>query len=625
MKLFTHLNSLKKTKLVFFFLGISSVTWFLIRVIPKPSRAAYPCMQASAPVMSAFVVYLIGLASTVYIFKKEKRSLLYSRFTMASLFIAVALFSFSSTEQQNQFSIVDASYFQANAPVGEAKGIFPGRVVWVYDQNVTNAEMADPSANDWSDYWALDKNCNQVLVDSMLTSGIRRIGGKSDIKDAWDGIFKYYNNNHGKGFVGYTNGEKFAIKVNLTNSSCNCAGPKRMDSTPQVLLAILHQLVDVVGVPQDDIWIGDSYRTFRDEYYSKCHSEYPDVHYVDGQGGNGREKTIPSADQLLKFSDGIETSSIPMHYVDAEYFINIPCLKSHDSAGITLAAKNHQGSVLESGTPPEAQSAMYMHPYFPQKNANMGVFRHLVDYMGHEELGGKTLLYIIDGIWAGRSWQGYLEKWQMSPFNNDYPSSLFLSQDAVAIESVCYDFLLAEYASKPTDQKFPYMSGTDDYLRQASDPINWPAGIQYDPEGDGSNLVSLGVYEHWNNVTEKQYSRNLGTGSGIELKKYTALAADNYTDEITGGLLVMDDSSPVRIYPNPFSDLIHIEMAGKKDLILRIYDVTGKLIFSTVFETTYTWNVTNMKDSQLKKGTYILNLMEKSSAKVLHSEKIIYY
>jgi len=624
MKLFTILKSVLKPKFIFFFMGISSMIWFLVRVIPKPSRAAYPCMQASAPVMSAFVIYLAGLASTVYIFKKQNRSLLYSRFTLASLFVAIALFSFSSSNQETQMNLVDESYFQANTPIGEAKGIFPGRVVWIYDQNVTNADMASPSLNDWNDYWALDKNCNQVLVDSMLTSGIRRIGGKSDVKKAWDNIFKYFNNTHGKGLVGYTPGEKFAIKVNLTNSCCGTAGPKRMDANPQLLLSILHQLIDVVGVPQADIWIGDSYRTFRDEYYQKCHSVYPNVHYVDGQGGNGREQTQPSDDQLLLFSDGIETSSIPQHYVDAEYFINLPCLKSHDTAGITLAAKNHQGSVLEEGTSASEQSAMYMHPYFPQNNDDMKSYRHLVDYMGHKELGGKTLIYIVDGIWAGRSWEGWVEQWTMAPFNNDYPSSLFLSQDAVAIESVGYDFLLTEYASKTSSQKYPYMTGVDDYLLQAADPKNWPSGIQYDPEGDGTTFKSLGVYEHWNNKTDMQYSRNLGTGDGIELVKYTALSSDNYSDEAQWALQIKDTYSAGRIYPNPFNDYLYIQVAGNKNVMLNIYDIQGKLVFSNVFENSFIWKGNDINGSMLQKGHYILKLSDKSSGNIIQTEKIVF-
>jgi hypothetical protein len=46
-KVFTH-------KAGFILLGISSTVWFLIRVIPKPQRANYPCMQAAAPMMSGF-------------------------------------------------------------------------------------------------------------------------------------------------------------------------------------------------------------------------------------------------------------------------------------------------------------------------------------------------------------------------------------------------------------------------------------------------------------------------------------------------------------------------------------------------------------------------------------------
>ena len=37
--------------------------------------------------------------------------------------------------------------------------------------------------------------------------------------------------------------------------------------------------------------------------------------------------------------------------------------------------------------------------------------------------------------------------------------------------------------------------------------------------GGSKPLASLGVHEHWNNPADRQYSRNLGTGDGIELIK----------------------------------------------------------------------------------------------------------
>jgi hypothetical protein len=51
---------------------------------------------------------------------------------------------------------------------------------------------------------------------------------------------------------------------------------------------------------------------------------------------------------------------------------------------------------------------------------------------------------------------------------------------------------------------------------------NPASGTFYDPGKTGSRLSSLGVHEHWNNPTDKQYSRNLGTGTGIELVALTA-------------------------------------------------------------------------------------------------------
>ena len=115
-------------------------------------------------------------------------------------------------------------------------------------------------------------------------------------------------------------------------------------------------------------------------------------------------------------------------------------------------------------------------------------------------------------------------KYFMAPFNNDWSNSLFLSQDQVALESVCYDFLRTEWnginkhdAQNNKPENGPSWNGVDDYLHQAADPSNWPEGIVYDPDNSGKPLTSLGTHEHWNNAEKKQYSRNLGFEKGIEL------------------------------------------------------------------------------------------------------------
>jgi hypothetical protein len=131
--------------------------------------------------------------------------------------------------------------------------------------------------------------------------------------------------------------------------------------------------------------------------------------------------------------------------------------------------------------------------------------------MGHPELGGKTVLYIVDGLFAGQNWDSRPVKWNMAPFYGDWPSSVFVSQDPVAIDSVCYDFLRAEW------NDYPHYDGADDYLHEAALADNPPSGTFYDPARNGAGLASLGVHEHWNNSWLKQYSRNLGREEGIEL------------------------------------------------------------------------------------------------------------
>jgi hypothetical protein len=64
---------------------------------------------------------------------------------------------------------------------------------------------------------------------------------------------------------------------------------------------------------------------------------------------------------------------------------------------------------------------------------------------------------------------------------------------------------------------------------------NPPSGTTYDPEGDGTLLASLGVHEHWNNPVDRQYSRNLGTGDGIELVMATFATADGPIENVTTG------------------------------------------------------------------------------------------
>jgi hypothetical protein len=145
----------------------------------------------------------------------------------------------------------------------------------------------------------------------------------------------------------------------------------------------------------------------------------------------------------------------------------------------------------------------------------MAAYNGLVDMNGHPQVGGKTMLYLIDGLYATQHNEFRLApvcKWESAPFNGHWTSSLFGSQDGVAIDSVALDFLRSE----PTLATI-VTGAVDNYLHEMALAHQAPSGTIYDPAKTGKTLASLGVHEHWNNAADKKYSRNLGKGAGIEL------------------------------------------------------------------------------------------------------------
>ena len=166
----------------------------------------------------------------------------------------------------------------------------------------------------------------------------------------------------------------------------------------------------------------------------------------------------------------------------------------------------------------------------------------------------------------------------MAPFNNDWSSSVFASLDPVAIESVGYDFLRSEFTSTRNigdgAGTYPQKPAADDYLHQASDTTLWATGIKYDPDGNGIHLKSLGTHEHWNNPTDKQYSRNLGLGTGIELVKILNVVSGIKGVNASSGFILNQN------FPNPFqtSTKITYTVPTHSKVTITVYDVKGRII-----------------------------------------------
>ena len=537
---------LKKVKMpgtiIFIIMGILSTVWFLARVIPKPQRAAYPCMRAAFPVMTGFIVWLISVSGSITAFRFARKNIKNRKYIVATSLVAVALaFGIFGLFEQHKKAMaagnyVDNDYFVPNQPMGKGQGIHPGRVVWIHNPDATNENCT----NTKDDPFYSSQNTDQAVVDDMVSQSVLKVTGEANVSDAWDAIFKYFNNKKGRGARTFQAGEKIFIKINQGTASW-LSNPTTLErnfdgwaagyapvteTSPEAILSILKELVDVKGINQADIYVGDPIAHVWEDTYQYLHDQYPDVKYVDKDSqyeSMGRTTIHPSMQDVVFYSDKgkVMTSAVSdalyEEMENADYLINMAAMKAHARAGISLTAKNHFGSHTRAG-------ADHLHPGLlaPENdqptNAGYGKYRVLVDIMGHEKLGQNTCLYFVDGLWAGDEAVDPPCKFQSAPFNNDWSSSIFVSLDQVALESVCLDVLRTEFNNPNDITKYrPHYLGVDDYLHQAADPANWPEGITYDPEDDGTPIGSLGVHEHWNSGTQRQYSRNLGKPYGIEL------------------------------------------------------------------------------------------------------------
>lgn len=403
----------------------------------------------------------------------------------------------------------------ANQPLGVGQGIFPGRVVWIHNPEVAKWD-GDTSKGGWFE----DRFTDPALAAEMLSQSLRRLTGAASDAQAWELLFRHYNRSHGRGDVGYRPGEKITLKLNL-----NCSVAQQPDfkhglyNTPQLTLALMRQLVNEARVREEDITVYDASRWVNDTIYVPVHAEFPGIRFEDQDGGDGRERIEPDKTAAVHFADpGVPESGrtwLPRCVTGATYLLNVAVLKGHSLAGVTLNVKNHFGSVYRENAGPgdryHGWNPSHLHATITSRTRPMGTYNAMVDLMGHKDLGGKTILYLIDAIYASPHQSVLPERWQSAPFDGHWTASVFASQDPVAIESVGVDF----FGDEPSAVQM--VGAVDNYLHEAALAGQPPSGTRYDPEGDGSTLTSLGAHEHWNNPIDKQYSRNLGTGQGIEL------------------------------------------------------------------------------------------------------------
>ena len=341
----------------------------------------------------------------------------------------------------------------------------PHRVVSVHDSK----------ANSWTGSGNPAAYMNQTEINNMVQQGVMELTGQATPQAAWQML------------IPYQSGEGVAIKMNFNNvPNCDFTENANMNAYAAVANAVIQGL-ESIGVPADKIWITDPSRPINDyfrngisdpnvQYYTKCSAA--DIGSRQNVFTTGYiPETSPDA-TLFNPAYGLTD---PYRYVlpaqvfeNAAHIINIPQLKGHgsppDVGGVTLGIKHHFGSVSLTETA-EGDSPLHSNPYF---------FQMMGDISANPVFYNKTRLVIGDGI-MGHPTLNYEDPVLWSTFGNKPPETFFFGADPVAVDSVMFDYIQAECTatSQPARE--------DNVLAYAAS-------------------IGLGVLEHWNNDTQRQYT-----------------------------------------------------------------------------------------------------------------------
>jgi len=170
----------RTARLLFALVGLMAIAWFLARTLPEPRRADYPCQKVAAGIGAVFLAYLGGLLLTMAGLRFIRRHVGAAAALLSAVAVAVLVCNSDTLGQGKSGKPfpTEPQIFTApegvNHPLGEGKGIFPGRVVWAQNFKATKWDGQ-------TGHWWEDQNVDQPSVDKMLS-------------DRASGVHEHWNN-----------------------------------------------------------------------------------------------------------------------------------------------------------------------------------------------------------------------------------------------------------------------------------------------------------------------------------------------------------------------------------------------------------------------------------------------
>jgi uncharacterized protein (DUF362 family) len=293
-------------------LGLLSLAWFAVRVIPKPSRAMYPCQRAAFPLASAFVVWLVGLGTTSLAFSRSRWLERLKRGRSIATALTVAGFvclgvNLGTCSEPRSAPGADTSDTSEDTGRDTDTGTDTGNSVVAIVQSPTDAVSL-----------SLEE------VRALVTDAVSQVGGVGFISD----------------------GDSVVLKPNLVSTTTTGgvklpAEANGVTTDWRITLSVA-ELVRAVN-PSGQILVmegsvHDTEDAFQQFGYTAANFGDTVDEFVPIEG---RSCFNPSTDRLVEATADSGTSYwVDERFLNADVVISLPVLKTHLNAGITGAIKN---------------------------------------------------------------------------------------------------------------------------------------------------------------------------------------------------------------------------------------------------------------------------------------------
>ncbi len=338
-KLFVTFSDIKVTfkpgknaiKLYSLLIGFLALLWFLIRVIPKPHRASYPCQRAAFPIASAFVIWISGTFFSKGIMRKAYKSLkakyFLQSFVLGVLAIVVFLVSvFFIQIQHSTVNAIDYISLQNRA-----------KVLREHQMSKSNSDIVEPIAT-VSIVKSTKENASDITqddIDTMVRRAVKMAGGFDSLIHEGDSVVLKPN----------------LISSRVQNAAVSQTFPQEVNgiATDYRMVQAVVNLVRTKNASGKVFLIeGSGYGVTRTNANAMGYDKITgldSIIYLDEFLGSWYDKNSPDIVKVSLPSGKNIYSSDNVYYLNkiyhnAKVLISLPCLKTHFLTGITGAVKN---------------------------------------------------------------------------------------------------------------------------------------------------------------------------------------------------------------------------------------------------------------------------------------------